>query len=292
VADLVRYPPGAGRVVVQLLEERDALEEEYAAELHALTRETSTAMRDAVLALGVVAWTMRDHARAMRTLRSTGLGFGASLSALARRAALAGVVIGGRQQPRAIRAFSGRKVRHIEVDWADTNEHVNARTEGVGGAAGEAVAALAVASSLGAARAGWSAAQLATTLAPTTLKRAEDRGSNVLVTEMVAGIEAGGETWRRHVGIRRKVWDATRDRKVCRRCLANDRQVVNADEPFPDGSWDAPAHSRCRCATMPWSDDWTRDFDELGLAPGPRAGVAGSVEDKVFSYVAPSLSGP
>lgn len=287
-----RYPPGAARVVIRLLEERDALEAEYAADLQVQVKETSTAMRDAVLAVGVAAWTMRDHARVMRSLRAHGAAFGGALSALARRAALAGVVLGAHQQPRAVRAFSGRKVRHIEADLVDVNEQTNARTDGVGVAAGEAVAAIAVASSLGAARGGWAASELVTSLAPSVLRRAEDRGMAVLVTEMVAGIEAGGEAWRRKAGIRRKVWDATRDRKVCRRCLANDRQVVDADEAFPDGSWDAPAHTRCRCATMPWSDDWTRDFDELGLAPGPRAGVAGSVEDVVPSYVAPSLSGP
>ena len=288
----VRYPPGAARVVVTLLEERDDLEAEYAVELRAQARATSSTARDVVLAAGVAVWTMREHARALRSLRTVGSTFGGALSALARRAALAGAVLGARQQPRAVRAFSGRKVRHIEAELVDVNDAIGARTEGVGVSAGEAVAAIAVATSLGAARAGWSVSELATTLTPSVLRRAEDRGTAVLVTEMVAGLEAGGEAWRRKAGIRRKVWDATRDRKVCRRCLANDRQVVDADEPFPDGSWDAPAHTRCRCATMPWSDDWTRDFDELGLTPGPRAGVAGSVEDKVFSYVAPSLSGP
>ena len=288
----VRYPPGAARVVVTLLEERDDLEAEYAVELRAQARATSSTARDVVLAAGVAVWTMREHARALRSLRAVGGAFGGALSALARRAALAGAVLGARQQPRAVRAFSGRKVRHIEAELVDVNDAIGARTEGVGVSAGEAVAAIAVATSLGAARAGWSVSELATTLTPSVLRRAEDRGTAVLVTEMVAGLEAGGEAWRRKAGIRRKVWDATRDRKVCRRCLANDRQVVDADEPFPDGSWDAPAHTRCRCATMPWSDDWTRDFDELGLTPGPRAGVAGSVEDKVFSYVAPSLSGP
>ena len=288
----VRYPPGAARVVVTLLEERDDLEAEYAVELRAQARATSSTARDVVLASGVAVWTMREHARALRSLRTVGSTFGGALSALARRAALAGAVLGARQQPRAVRAFSGRKVRHIEAELVDVNDAIGARTDGVGVSAGEAVAAIAVATSLGAARAGWSVSELATSLAPSVLRRAEDRGTAVLVTEMVAGLEAGGEAWRRKAGIRRKVWDATRDRKVCRRCLANDRQVVDADEPFPDGSWDAPAHTRCRCATMPWSDDWTRDFDELGLTPGPRAGVAGSVEDKVFSYVAPSLSGP
>lgn len=292
----VVIPAAAALRLQRMLEERTRLERARLRAVHKGAHELAAHVRQTIAALGVERWTIRDHARVMRPLRAAGRAFGEGVTREATDGAVDAARLGVAHGPRALAAVGGvmlgRRVAAPVIDVATAErvaiEHVIARTHDVGARAGEDVAQLAVALSYGAARAPEppSAYAVGAAVGAAVLARAKDRGERVIITELVAGAGLGGEAARVELGRRmpiRKVFDATLDRRVCSTCAGLHHLVVDANDTF-DGYDDPPVHVRCRCASLPWLDDWSVLLDDLGVGPGPRTGVVGAVETQLPSF--------
>lgn len=300
VATRAKIPAEADRRLERLRAERMRLE---VAALLATRRAIEAHRLDMRAALEGLAdptapWTVADHARAVPVLRVFGARLGAESTRRAVVAAKAAVALGLAHFVKAWSAIGGvltrRKVPPPPFDPAAARpkalEVAEARTADVGVFAGEDAAQRAVVESYRVARAikPEAGAVAALVVAEAWRDRAVANVERVIVTEITAGYSIGGEAAFRAVAPRvprlKKVWDATLDRRVCRRCRPLHHVVVPHDEPFPGGYYDAPAHARCRCAVMPWFDDWSDALVEADTTPGPRTGVQATAEEHLEAW--------
>lgn len=284
----MKYPRGASKRIETMLEERDRLERRHLRAFDPVLMMLEISLVQAITRPGGdrLPWSISLHARAMREVRGLGRQFGASVSARARLAAHDAVRLGAEQQPRAMAIFAtaalGKRVKPpaLELDAvvAMTTQTIDARTEDVGARTGEEIASAAVAALFLATRmaAPMAAGLVALDVTKLVMKKARDRSERVIITETTAGGAEGGDVARTVMVKRfpkmRKVWDSTLDLRVCRFCASVHHTVVDENETW-GGIDDAPAHARCRCATMPWLDEWTDLLHDLEIAPGPRVGV-------------------
>lgn len=294
----VRLPAGSRRGIETILNERVRLERRALRELDESASDHASAVRDVIAALGAVAWSLQAHARVQKQLRDLGRRYGSDVSRLARKHARLAADLGVDQQPRALatlaRAALRTRVSPPSIDVAAARrvavEHVDLRTDDVGARAGEDVGAWAVSASyLEAQKASpATAVVLGFALAKALEPKARDRGALVVTTEITAGAEWGGDAARselaREMPALKKVWDSTLDRRVCPTCAELHHTVVDTKDSFPGGYDDAPAHARCRCATLPWLDDWSDVLRTLGIGPGPRTGVLETAETRLASF--------
>lgn len=299
----VKFPPGAQARIERMLNERERLERRHMRALDPAMVALEAAILRAMLAGGAERpWTIREHARAMRGLRAAGQQLGAEVSHRARVAAHEAAAWGAGLQPRALAVMAsaalGKRVPAPTIDAhqaaALAAETIDARTDGIGAATGDEVARAAVAASFAATRAEKVAlaGMVALSLMPMVMRKARDRSERVIVTEVTAGAAEGGRVvldgWAKRSTHMQRVWDATLDRRVCALCAGLHHVMVEASEPWPGGVDDAPAHSRCRCATMPFSADFEALLADLGIGPGPRTGVVGGVEIVLPTFSAPA----
>jgi hypothetical protein len=169
-------------------------------------------------------------------------------------------------------------------------QEVAARTHDVGARTGEDVGQIAVGVSFLEARRpeASSSAKVAAAVAAAFLLRARSDAERVLVTETTAGYAVGGRAaatqLRERMPRLRKAWDATLDLRVCATCAGLHHVVVDDEQPFPGGVEDAPAHPGCRCSVIGWLSEWGDILDAIGVSPGPRTGVVGSVETRLSSF--------
>jgi hypothetical protein len=294
----VRLPRGSERAVLQLLNERVRMEKAALAELRRAAADHAAAVRDAVATFGNVNWTLTEHARALGQLRELGRRFGRGVSRIARERALAAADLGIEQGPRAIAVMGGAALgRRLEAPRIDVGRaramafpHVEVRTDDVGARAGEDLATAGISASYLEAQKASPTTALLVGLALSKLlaKKAEDRGSLVVTTEVVNGFEWGGHAARDELAEPlpriRKVWDATLDLRVCALCAELHHTVIDANEQWDGGLDDAPAHPRCRCATLPWLDDWSDLLRQHHIAPGPRTGVQAVAETQLAAF--------
>jgi hypothetical protein len=266
---------------------------------HATVRLASNQARDVVLANGPDApWTMQAHARAMRELRAISRTLGRELSQAAEHAAMAAAELGTRRYAETLAAFAsgalGRQVPMPRVDLARArtvaHEEVAARTHDVGARTGEDVGQVAVGVSFLEARRpeSPSTAKVAAAVTAAFLLRARSNAERVLVTETTAGYAIGGRTaaaqLRERMPRLRKAWDSTLDLRVCATCAGLHHVVVDDGRPFPGGFDDAPAHPACRCSVIGWLSEWGDILDAIGVGPGVRSGVVGSLETRLSSF--------
>ncbi len=302
MTDRVKYPPGAAERIEAMLHERDRIERRHMRQSAVAAVAFVAAVRALFDRHGGSPWTMQIHARTIREFRILGRQYGATVSARARAAAHDMAALSAEHQGRALGIFAtaalGQRVPPVAVDLAAAMavaaEVIDARTEDVGAPMGEDMARVAASTSFANARiaAAVPAVLVGLSVAKALRPRALDRAERVIVTEMTAGAAEGGDAARVQLVKRfpklpklRRVWDSTLDKRVCRICAGLHHVVVDADKPFPGGFFDEPAHARCRCATMPWLDEWTAMLDDdLQIAPGPRVGVQETAETRLKTF--------
>lgn len=299
----VEMPPGAVSALARMHADRMAIERRALAEFKAKMRDAAKHARDLVLGNAPAApWTIHAHARAMRDLRAVGQGLGRNLSAIAQTSALRAAEAGAERYPKALAAMAsgalGRRVPAPAIDLhrADSQARVIvfARTDAVGGRSGEDIGQALVAASFVETRRKEppTAAIVAAAIAALLLRRGESNGDRVLVTEVTAGYGIGA----RFAGVQlqelmprlMKVFDATLDLRVCAICAGLHHVMVPENENFPGGYESEPIHGHCRCATMPWLEDWNDIMDAVDVGPGVRTGVQEGVEIRLPSFSSPS----
>lgn len=292
----VKLPPGAERDVERILRERVKLDRRHLRRVLADAAAVAVAVRTILGRDPERPWSVQQHARVMRDIRRVGAEYGATLTARTRQGAADAARLGAEQQPRLMAAVASRalgvRVPAPRIDvpriLAAVGPTLDARVDGVGDRAGADVGAVGVARSFLAIRAAQPAAVVASQVSDAMLTRARDAGERVLVTEMTAGAGVGAQEARAALAQKhdtmKVVWDSTLDMRVCRTCASLHHQSVEMGKQFPAGVEEAPAHPRCRCATMPWLDRWTDMLDEMGIGPGGRTGVVGDVEIQLPSF--------
>jgi hypothetical protein len=307
VARRVDIPAAVDRRADRLRAERVRLE---VTEVRAVTGEIEAMRVEMRAALeGLVdpaaPYTLEAHARAVPLLRLYGSRLAAlattRATAAAKSAAKLGVAHFSRIWVWLGAAALGRKVPAPPLDPARVVprafELVEARTVDVCTFAGEDSAQRAVVESYRVARAykPEAGAVAALLVADAWRDRAVPNVDRLVVTEITAGYAEGGEVSRVTVAQKmprmKKVWDATLDRRVCRRCAPLHHVVVPFNEPFPGGFTDAPAHARCRCCVVPWFDDWSDALTEADTSPGPRTGVQASAEQRLEAWTDEPIEG-
>lgn len=300
----VTYPKGAQAKIDRLLRQRERLEAKHLRALDPAIAALEASILRAMLSVGGerVPWTIREHARVMRALRSAGVQFGAEVTARATVAARDAATLGATLQPKlmAVMASSatGRRVPPPAIDvgaaTARAFEVVDARTLAVGAATGEEIARAAVGQSFLATRGETVAAAglVALSMMPQVVAKARDRADRVVVTETTAGMAAGGgearvELVKRYPRMQKSV-DAALDRRVCQLCASLHHKVVDIDAEFAAGLMDAPFHARCRCASIGWLAEWSDMLQDMGIGPGERTGVLADVEIQLPTFSAPA----
>jgi hypothetical protein len=88
------------------------------------------------------------------------------------------------------------------------------------------------------------------------LLRAKVKVEELVMSEVALGWNVGARFAGNQIPGIKAVWDATLDKRVCRRCLAADREVVDWGDSFIIGVTQPPAHTRCRCVMRPWMEHW------------------------------------
>lgn len=274
---MIELPRNLERVLNQHLQRRVRLERAELKAWDVETRVFADKARNAVLHSAPTEWTIEAHARALPKLRHLGRAMGVDLTHRTERAALAAVNVGIADVNRWIDAATRANVPPRVAAKTNAIIRAKARTAEVGAAAGESIGSTLAAVSMQAV--GESPITLAATIGKVTIARGEAEGSRVLTTEITAGFDAATGATAAEFGMK-LVWDATLDRRVCHRCRALHHKM--SDE-WPPGTR-SPLHPRCRCATMPWHEDWTELLAVLGIEPGQRAGLAGSIEPRLKSF--------
>lgn len=294
-----KIPASAEQELDALRRARLQLEAVHVRRLDVAIRALRAAVAEAFLTAGARRsdWTIEAHTAVMRPLRAIGRAFGSELTRAALKAALEAMQLGIAQQPRALAIVaSGALERRVSAPPIDVHAveqaaalAVNARAHDVGARAGESIAQAGVGASLIATRReDRSVSSVAAAVVGAMALRARRDSELVLTTEVVAGANLGGDavlrSWAQSYPRMRRVWDATLDLRVCAMCESLHHVIVDVGEPWDGGVDDAPAHPRCRCATMGWCEDFTAALDALNIAPGPRTGVVGSIETQLPSF--------
>lgn len=89
----------------------------------------------------------------------------------------------------------------------------------------------------------------------------------IAVTELNRAISAATLSRYATAGIEAAYWMTAMDERVCSDCGGNeDAGAVLLNQPFPNGSYQPPAHPLCRCALAPVIADLS-EVDTTGLAP-------------------------
>jgi SPP1 gp7 family putative phage head morphogenesis protein len=110
---------------------------------------------------------------------------------------------------------------------------------------------------------GWSTDQLSTALQDGAAFD-ENRADMIARTESgMADVAGNVEGWRASGVVDKKEWLAAPD--CCDECQDLDGEIVDIDEPFPDGGGDGPPlHPNCRCNVLPVLSDETSDTGDAG----------------------------
>lgn len=270
----MKSDPALERVLRRHFRQRMRLEREAIARVRVVDLRES--VRTSILrAADGEKWSVRAHARAMPALREAGRAFGrsvtSSVSMTALEAAARGLADAHEWLSTAAKSATGRAsvIPVREGEAASSRALVTVRTADIGALAGEQVGSVAAARSL--ALVEESSIVVAREVGLLAETRASSELARIAATEITAAYSAASRSTKNEFGLKR-VWDASLDRKVCKLCASLHHRM----EPWPVE--DAPAHPRCRCATMPWHEDFNMFLDSIGVAPGPRPGVSGDVE--------------
>lgn len=97
-------------------------------------------------------------------------------------------------------------------------------------------------------------------LSAVLMKRATYQASRIVRTELINAYNAHAlegikEAHRDDPRIMKR-WDGHVDRRICLDCRGLDGTVVGVREEFPLGVRQPPLHPFCRCAVVPWREDW------------------------------------
>lgn len=231
-------------------------------------------------------WTVRAHAQAIQVIRGATRELSSALGEEVRVAGFDAVSLAIEQFSTQWRIMSrgASKAPMVDNEAAkqEALEASVARTANVTDAGEVTIANTALAVSLQDATHGHVvAAAVVTGLLSTLREKTQIKIEEIFITEVAASANLGTLFMGRQAARRapiKKVWDATLDRRVCRKCSVLHRETVLWEQTFPGGLDYPPAHPRCRCVAQPWLDDWTRDLEEADIEPGPRMGVQANAE--------------
>lgn len=97
---------------------------------------------------------------------------------------------------------------------------------------------------------GWSVGQLAAAIREKATDWSKDKAETVAHTELATAYERGNhQAWRESGVVDRKEWILSFN--ACPQCQEYGGKVIGLEEDFADGIAHPPAHTRCRCATLP-----------------------------------------